>query len=228
MSGIGKKWKTATEKVVEGKLYAPEEAVSLVKETSYAKFDASIDVSVKIGYKSLQNVRGLVRLPNGNGKKIRVLVLAREDKHAQAKEAGAEYVGGVELVEKILKEKWTDFDACVATPDMMKEVGKVGQILGRKGLMPKPKAGTVTNDVGLAVKNLKSGQSEYKCDKTGVIHLSVGRVSFGVDKLKENILSFYQSVVKDKPSDAKGEYIKSVTLSATMGPGIRVNHRLMA
>ena len=228
MNKIGKKWKASSAKLVEAKLYTPEEAVKLVKETSYAKFDASVDISIKIDYKSLQNVRGLVRLPHGNGKNVRVLVLAREDKFAQAKEAGAEFVGGMDLIEKIQKEKWTDFDACVATPDMMKEVGKIGQILGKKGLMPKPKAGTVTNDVGIAVKNLKSGQSEYKCDKTGVVHLSVGRSSFDVNKLKDNVIALYQAIIKDKPSDAKGEYVKSFTLSATMGPGIRLNHRLMA
>ena len=223
----GKKWKTASEQVDVAKLYTPQEVSELVKKTSYSSFDASVDVSVKISYKSLQNVRGIVHLPHGTGKKVRVLVLAREDKHSEAKEAGADYVGGQDLIEKIQKEKWTDFDACVATPDIMKNVGKLGPILGRKGLMPKPKAGTVTQDVGQAVRNLKAGQSEYRCDKTGVINLSIGRASFEANRILENIRAFYQSLVKEKPSDAKGEYIKSFNVSATMGPGLRVNHRLL-
>ena len=227
-SSHGKKWRNAAKDLNREKIYAPEEALSLLKESSYSKFDGSVDVSVKIGYKSLQNVRGAVQLPHGAGKAVRVLVLAREDKHAEAKKEGADYVGSAELIKKIQDEGWTDFDACVATPDMMKEVGKLGPILGRKGLMPKPKAGTVTNEVGQAVKNLKSGLSEYRSDKTGVVHLSVGRVSFDVQKVKENIDALYRSILRDKPSDAKGEYIKSFFISATMGPGIRLNHRLLA
>ena len=227
-SSAGKKWRAASEKLSKAKSYAPEEAASLVKESSYSKFDGSVDVSVKISYKSMQNVRGTVQLPHGTGKAVRVLVLAREDKHAQAKEAGADHVGSSDLIKKIQDEKWTDFDACVATPDMMKEVGKLGPILGRKGLMPKPKAGTVTNEVGEAVQKLKSGLSEYRADKTGVVHVSVGRVSFEAQKLKENLSALYRSIMRDKPSDAKGEYIKSFSVSATMGPGIRINYRLLA
>ena len=227
-SSSGKKWRAAAEKLSSAKSYSPEEAASLLKESSYTKFDGSVDVSVKINYKSLQSVRGTVQLPHGTGKAVRVLVLAREDKHAQAKEAGADYVGSTDLIKKVQDEKWTDFDACVATPDMMKEVGKLGPILGRKGLMPKPKAGTVTNEVGQVVRNLKSGLSEYRSDKTGVVHVSVGRVSFESQKIKENISALYRSILRDKPSDAKGEYIKSFSVSATMGPGIRINHRLFA
>ncbi len=215
-------------KIDRKRAYDPEEAMRLVKECNYAKFDSSVDADIKIFYKSLQNVRGLIQLPHGNGRKVRVLVFAREDKHAEAKEAGADYVGSAELIEKIQKENWTDFDACVASPDLMKDLAKLGPILGRKGLMPKPKAGTVTQDIGQAVKNLKAGMSEYRCDKTGVVHVSVGRVSFDAKKLYDNARVLYQSIMKDKPSDAKGEYIKSFFLSPTMGPALRLSHRLLA
>ena len=224
----GKKWIEASKKVERAKQYEPEEAMALVKSVSYSKFDATVEVAVKIGYKSLQNVRGVVNLPHGTGKKIRVLVFAKEDKHAEAKEAGADFVGGTELVEKIKNENWTDFDACVATPDMMKDVGKLGPILGRKGLMPKPRAGTVTNDVGAAVRSLKAGQLEYRPDKSGVVHMGIGKVNFEVAQLVENVKSFYQTLVKDRPSDAKGDYIKSFYISPTMGPGIRLNPRSLA
>ena len=227
MKRRGKKWNLSHEKLDLEKLYSPDEAVGLIGTTSYSKFDGSVDASVKVQYKSLQNVRGTVQLPHGNGKTIRVLVVAKENKHAEAKEAGAEYIGSNEILDKIQKEKWTDFDACVATPDMMKDLAKLGPILGRKGLMPKPKAGTVTNDVGVAVRKLKAGFSEYRPDKTGVVHLSVGRASFDASKIKENISALYTSMQKSKPADAKGEYIKSFFISATMGPGIRVNHRLL-
>jgi len=221
----GKKWKEQIEKVDRIKHYDSKEASSLVKDVSYTKFDGSVEVSVKLGYKSYQNVRGVVRLPHGTGKEVRVLVFAKEDRHAEAKEAGADFVGAQDLVEKIQKENWTDFDACVATPDMMKDVGRLGPVLGRKGLMPKPKAGTVTNDIAAAIKNLKSGQLEYKPDKTGVIHLGVGLVSFDVAKIEENVKAVYQAILRDKPADAKGEYVKSLYVSPTMGPGIRVNVR---
>ncbi len=227
MKKRGKKWRAVSQQVEVGKIYDLDMASQLVKTASYSKFDSSVDASVKVSYKSLQNVRGVVQLPHGSGKKVRVLVLAGEDKHTQAKEAGADYVGSQDLIEKIKSENWIDFDACVATPDIMKDVGKLGPILGRKGLMPKPKAGTVTNDVGLAVKKLKSGLNEYRCDKTGVVHMSVGRVSFDEQKLRDNIQALYRAMVKDKPSDAKGDYIKSFYISSTMGPGLRVNHRLL-
>ncbi len=224
----GKKWKEVAQKVDPTRIYEPAEAVELLKSVSYSKFDGTVEASIKISYKSMQNVRGIVQLPHGTGKQVRVLVFAKEDRHAEAKEAGAEYVGSDELIEKIQKEKWTDFDACVATPDMMKDVGKLGPILGRKGLMPKPKAGTVTQDIAAAVKSLKSGQMEYRPDKTGVIHLGVGKVSFSPETLEENVKSLYQTLMRDKPADAKGEYVKSFYISPTMGPGIRVNTRALA
>jgi len=187
-----------------------------------------VEASIKMNYKSLQNVRGIVQLPHGNGKKVRVLVIAKADKHAEAREAGADFVGSEDMIEKIQKEKWTDFDATVATPDMMKEVGKLGPILGRKGLMPKPKAGTVTNDIAGAVKSLKSGQMEYRPDKTGVVHLGIGKISFDQAKLLDNLKALYQTIMRDKPSDAKGEYVKSLFVSPTMGPGIRINTKSLS
>ncbi|MBW7857066.1 MAG: 50S ribosomal protein L1 [Leptonema sp. (in: Bacteria)] len=221
----GKKWKTVAEKVNPGEALSLEEAVAKIPELSITKFDGSVDASLKIGYKSLQNVRGVVRLPHGTGKNIRVCVIAKEDKHAAAREAGAEFVGAEDIIEKIQKEKWTDFDACVATPDMMPKIGKLGQILGRKGLMPKPKAGTVTDDVAAAIRNVKAGQLEYKADKTGVVSVPVGRVSFGNQKLMENIRHLYQSITRDKPADAKGEYVKTLHISPTMGPSVKINVR---
>lgn len=224
----GKKWKAVADKVDRAKAHDLTDAVDLLKDTSYTKFDGTVGVSVKIGYKSLQNVRGVIRLPNGTGKTVRVLVLCKEDRHQEAKDAGADFVGAADMIEKIQKEKWTDFEACVATPDMMKDVGKLGPILGRKGLMPKPKAGTVTEDIATAVGNLKGGQVEYKADKSGVVHVPVGKVSFEPSKLAENIKTVYQSMMRDKPSDAKGEFMKSFFVSPTMGPGIRVNTRTIA
>lgn len=223
----GKKWRAVAEKVDPVKAYTPTEAATLVRDVSYSKFVGTVEASIKVSYKSLQNVRGIVQLPHGTGKTVRVLVFAKEDRHAEAKEAGADFVGGTELVEKIQKEEWTDFDACVATPDMMKDVGKLGPILGRKGLMPKPKAGTVTTDIATAIKSLKAGQMEYRPDKTGVIHLRIGQVSFDATKIEENLRALFASLMRDKPSDAKGEYIKSFYLSPTMGPGIKVNTRSM-
>lgn len=170
----------------------------------------------------------MVRLPHGTGKQIRVLVFCKEDKAQEARDAGAEFVGGLELVEKIQKENWTDFDACVSTPDMMKDVGRLGPVLGRKGLMPKPRAGTVTNDVGRAVRDVKSGQIEYRPDKTGVVHLGIGKISFDPAQLQDNIKAVYQTIMRDRPADAKGEYLKSFYVSPTMGPGININHRSMA
>ena len=224
----GKKYRAVAEKVDPTRTYEPAEAAALMKELSYSKFDGTVEASIKIGYKSLQNVRGIVKLPHGTGKEVRVLVFAKDDKHAEAKAAGADFVGGTELVEKILKENWTDFDAFVATPDLMKDVGKLGAILGRKGLMPKPKAGTVTPDVATAVKNLKSGQIEYRPDKTGVIHLRIGRVSFTPVQIEENLRAAHAAITRDRPSDAKGEYLRSLYISPTIGPSARVNLRSMA
>lgn len=224
----GKKYRAVAEKVDPTRTYEPAEAAALMKDLSYSKFDGTVEASIKVGYKSLQNVRGIIKLPHGTGKEVRVLVFAKDDKHAEAKAAGADYVGGTELVEKILKENWTDFDACVATPDLMKDVGKLGAILGRKGLMPKPKAGTVTPDVATAVKNLKSGQIEYRPDKTGVIHLRIGRVSFTPAQIEENLRAAHAAITRDRPSDAKGEYLKSLYISPTIGPSAKVNLRAMA
>ncbi len=220
----GKKVVAAKSKVDKRKLYDITEAVKLMKEVKFAKFNETIEVTVKVVHKSLQNVRGAVTLPNGTGKDVRVLVICKGDKQKEAKEAGADFVGADDVIEKI-KGGWLDFDAVVATPDMMKEVGKLGPILGRKGLMPKPKAGTVTDDVKGIVKELKGGRVEYKADKTGVIHLGVGKISFEDNKIEENVKAFFSQVVKDKPSDAKGNYIKSVHICSTMGPGIKINHK---
>ena len=224
----GKKWRGVAEKIDREKAYNPDEAAALMKDLSYSKFDGTVEVSAKISYKSMQNVRGIVSLPHGTGKQVRVLVFAKEDRHAEAKEAGADFVGGVELVEKIQKEQWTDFDACVATPDMMKDVGKLGPVLGRKGLMPKPKAGTVTTDIATAVKNLKAGQMEYRPDKTGVVHVRIGKVSFEPQKIEENLRSLYAALMRDKPSDANGEFIKTLYVAPTMGPGVKINTRALA
>lgn len=218
----GKKYKSLRDKVDREKLYTLEQAVALAKETSFSKFDGTIEVATQVNYKSLQNVRGTVSLPNGNGKKVRVLVFCKGDKQTEAKNAGAEFVGDSDLIEKVAGG-WTDFDACVATPDMMKDVGKLGPVLGRKGLMPKPKAGTVTTDVARAITELKSGKVEYRPDKGGVIHLGVGKVSFETGKLIENIRAVVATLMKDRPSDAKGEYLKNLSVSATMGMGVKID-----
>ncbi|MCB1140815.1 MAG: 50S ribosomal protein L1 [Leptospiraceae bacterium] len=218
----GKKYKAVYSKVDRTKLYSLEEAISLAKETSFTKFDGTLEVATQVNYKSLQNVRGTISLPHGTGKKVRVLVFCKGDKQTEAKNAGAEYVGDADLIEKVAGG-WTDFDACVATPDMMKDVGKLGPVLGRKGLMPKPKAGTVTTDVVKAVTELKSGRIEYRPDKGGVIHLGVGKTSFDNQKLVENVRTVIASLMKDKPSDAKGEFLKNLAVSATMGIGVKVD-----
>ena len=223
----GKKYKALKDKVNREKLYNLTEAVGLAKETSYTKFDGSIEIATQVNYKSLQNIRGTVSLPHGTGKTVRVLVFCKGDKQAEAKSAGAEFVGDMDLIAKVA-EGWTDFDACVATPDMMKEVGKLGPVLGRKGLMPKPKAGTVTTDVIKAVTELKSGKVEYRPDKGGVIHLGVGKVSFDKQKLIENITAVVATLFKDRPSDAKGDYLKNFAVSATMGIGVKVDSKELA
>ena len=220
----GKKITDAKAKVDKTKLYPIDEALSLMKELAFVKFDETVEVAIKVIHKSYQNVRGSVVLPHGTGKEIKVLVICKGDKQKEALEAGADFVGADDVIEKI-KNGWLDFEAVVATPDMMKEVGKLGPILGKKGLMPKPKSGTVTDDVKTAVKELKGGRVEYKADKTGVIHLGVGKLSFEQQKLAENIKSFYGQVVKDKPSDAKGNYIRSFHICSTMGPGIKINYK---
>ncbi|GBF41405.1 50S ribosomal protein L1 [Leptospira levettii] len=218
----GKKYIQLKEKVDRTKAYTLGEAVGLAKATSYSKFDGTLEISTKINYKSLQNVRGTISLPHGTGKTIKVLVFCKGDKQNEAREAGADFVGDMDLIEKV-SGGWTDFDACVATPDMMKEVGKLGPVLGRKGLMPKPKAGTVTTDVTKAVKELKAGRIEYRPDKGGVVHLGVGKCSFSDDKLSDNINAVVAALMKDKPSDAKGDYLKSFSVAATMGIGVKVD-----
>ncbi|HRG45132.1 MAG TPA: 50S ribosomal protein L1 [Leptospiraceae bacterium] len=223
----GKKYKALKDKVNREKLYNLTDAVGLAKETSYTKFDGSIEIATQVNYKSLQNIRGTVSLPHGTGKTVRVLVFCKGEKQAEAKSAGAEFVGDMDLIAKVAGG-WTDFDACVATPDMMKEVGKLGPVLGRKGLMPKPKAGTVTTDVIKAVTELKSGKVEYRPDKGGVIHLGVGKVSFDKQKLIENITAVVATLFKDRPSDAKGDYLKNFAVSATMGIGVKVDSKELA
>jgi large subunit ribosomal protein L1 len=220
----GKNITNARTKVDKTVLYSLSDAVNLLKDAKYVKFDESVDVAVKVIHKSYQNVRGAVSLPFGTGKDVKVLVICKGDKQKEAKDAGADFVGAEDIIEKI-KEGWTEFEAVVATPSMMKEVGKLGPVLGKKGLMPKPKAGTVTDDIKGIVKALKGGRVEYKADKTGVIHIGVGKTSFDNEKLVENIKSFYNQVMKDKPSDAKGNYIKSVNISSTMGAGIKINFK---
>lgn len=222
-----KRGKTITEargKVDKTNLYSPEEAVKLMKELKWAKFDESIDLSVKIVHKSMQNIRGSAVLPSGTGKTKKVLVICKGDKQKEALEAGADHVGAEDVIEKI-KQGWIDFQAVVATPDMMKEVGKLGSVLGRKGLMPKPKSGTVTDNVKDIIKELKGGRVEYRADKTGVVHMLIGKVSFADEAIIDNIKAFYTQILKDKPSDAKGNYIKSVHICSSMGPGIKLNHK---
>ncbi len=220
----GKKFNEGKSKVDKTKLYELADAVSMMKELKFAKFDESVDMAIKLVHKSFQNIRGSAVLPAGTGKEKKVLVICKGDKQKEAQEAGADYVGAEEIIEKI-QGGWIDFDAVVATPDMMKLVGKLGQVLGRKGLMPKPKAGTVTEDVKGIVKELKGGRVEYKADKTGVVHMNVGKVSFEESAIMDNVQAFYNQVFKDKPSEAKGNYIKSVHISSTMGPGIKINYK---
>ncbi len=220
----GKKITAAREKVDKTILYSPDDAVKLMKELKWAGFNESVDMAVKIVHKSMQNVRGSSVLPAGTGKTKKVLVICKGDKQKEALDAGADYVGAEEMIEKI-KEGWIDFQAVVATPDMMKEVGKLGPVLGRKGLMPKPKSGTVTDNVKEIVKELKGGRVDYRADKTGVIHMLVGNLSFEEGSIVDNINAFYNQIMKDKPSDAKGNYIKSVYISSSMGPGIKINHK---
>lgn len=218
----GKKFEAAA-KQVESRPYALPEAVSLVQKIKFAKFDETVEVHMRLGVDPKhadQMVRGTVVLPNGLGKSKKVLVIASGDKQREAQEAGADLVGGDDMVTKIQTENWTDFDAVIATPDMMRSVGKLGKVLGPRGLMPNPKTGTVTTDVATAIKEIKAGKVEFRVDKTGVIHAPVGKVSFPTDKLLENANSLIQAVVKAKPSAAKGKYVRSVTLCSTMGPGV--------
>jgi large subunit ribosomal protein L1 len=222
---IGKQLKSAKEKVDRSRTYQLDEAIALVKETSFAKFDETVDLTVRLGVdprKADQMVRGAVVLPNGLGKDVRVLVFAKGEKAMEATEAGAEYVGADDLVEKI-KGGWFDFDTAIATPDMMGTVGKIGKLLGPRGLMPNPKVGTVTFELARAVQEAKSGKVEYRVEKAGIVHAPVGKVSFDAQKLQENVLSLVDALVKAKPSTAKGSYLKKVSVSSTMGPGVNVD-----
>ncbi|HEC98336.1 MAG TPA: 50S ribosomal protein L1 [Nitrospirae bacterium] len=225
MSFMGKKIIEAKKKVNVTREYFLDEALNVIKETSFAKFDESVDLAVNLGVdpkKSDQIVRGTVSLPHGTGKKVRVLVFAKGEKEKEALEAGADYVGAEDLVEKIQKG-WLEFDKAVATPDMMGVVGKIGKILGPRGLMPNPKLGTVTFDAGKAVKEIKAGKVDFRVEKGGIVHMSIGKVSFDNEKLAENIKVALSALMKAKPAAAKGKYIKVVALSSTMGPGIKVD-----
>ncbi|MGM9645105.1 MAG: 50S ribosomal protein L1 [Eubacteriales bacterium] len=222
----GKKYIASAELIETAKLYDPDEAMKLVCETAKAKFDETIEVHVRLGVDSRhadQQVRGAVVLPHGTGKKVRTLVFARGDKAKAAEEAGADYVGAEEFVEKITKENWFEFDVVIATPDMMGVIGRLGKVLGPKGLMPNPKAGTVTMDTARAVNEAKAGKIEYRLDKTNIIHCPIGKASFGTEKLGENFVTLMGAIIKAKPAAAKGQYIKSCTVASTMGPGIKVN-----
>jgi large subunit ribosomal protein L1 len=225
MTTRGKNYRKARANVDASRRYGLEEAVTLAVESAYAKFDETVDVAVKLGVNPRhadQMVRGTVVLPNGTGKTERVLVFAKGEKEHEAKEAGADWVGSDELIEKI-KGGWLDFDRAVATPDMMGSVGKIGKILGPRGLMPNAKVGTVTFDVAKAVREIKAGKVEFRVDKAGVVHAPVGKVSFGTEKLRANIASFFDVIMRLKPTSAKGVYVRSIAISTTMGPGFRID-----
>ena len=220
-----KRYVANLEKLDKNKAYSVEEAVKLVKETSNSKFDGTVEVAMNLNLdtkKNDQQLRGAVVLPNGTGKSKKILVLAKGDQAKAAKEAGADFVGDVDMIQKIEKESWFDYDVIVATPDMMGVIGRLGKILGPKGLMPNPKSGTVTMDVTKAINEIKSGKVEYRLDKSNIIHLGFGKVSFGADKLFENYETVMDAIVKAKPAAAKGQYIKSVAITTTMGPSIYV------
>lgn len=226
MAKRGKKYQDSIKLVDKTKLYDPNEAVALVCQTSRAKFDETIELHVRLGVDSRhadQQVRGAVVLPNGTGKNVKVLVIAKDDKAKEALEAGADFVGAEDMVEKIQRENWFEYDLIIATPQTMGLIGRLGKILGPKGLMPSPKAGTVTNDVAKAVKEAKAGKIEYRLDKTNIIHCPIGKASFGPEKLGENFDALMSAIIKAKPAAAKGQYIKSCVLASTMGPGIKVN-----
>ena len=222
----GKKYQESAKQIDKAALYEVNEAMDLVVKTAPAKFDETVELHVKLGVDSRhadQQVRGAIVLPHGTGKTQRVLVFAKGDKADAAREAGADFVGDMDMVEKIQKENWFDFDVVVASPDMMGVVGRLGKVLGPKGLMPSPKAGTVTPDVAKAVKEVKAGKVEYRLDKTNIIHCPIGKVSFGADKLMENYTALIGAIIKAKPAAAKGQYIKSCVAASTMGPGVKLN-----
>ena len=222
----GKKYQTSAKQIDRATLYDSKEAFELICKTASAKFDETVELHVKLGVDSRhadQQVRGAIVLPHGTGKTARVLVFAKGDKADAARAAGADYVGDMDMVEKIQKENWFDFDVVVASPDMMGVVGRLGKLLGPKGLMPSPKAGTVTPDVAKAVQEVKAGKVEYRLDKTNIIHCPIGKVSFGAEKLTENYNALMGAIVKAKPSAAKGQYIRSCVCASTMGPGVKIN-----
>ena len=226
MAKVGKKYSDSVKLIDKSKMYEPAEALALVCQTSKAKFDETIEIHIRLGVDSRhadQQVRGAVVLPNGTGKVARVLVFAKGDNIEKAQAEGADYVGGVELAEKIQKENWFDFDVVIASPDMMGTIGRLGKVLGPKGLMPSPKAGTVTNDVAKAVREAKAGKIEYRLDKTNIIHCPIGKVSFGAEKLADNFNAIMGAIIKAKPAAAKGQYIRSCTVASTMGPGVKIN-----
>ena len=226
MAKYGKKYSDSAKLIEKNRTYDPSEALALVCQTSKAKFDETIELHLRLGVDSRhadQQVRGAVVLPNGTGKTVRTLVFAKGDKADAAKAAGADYVGELDMVEKITKENWFEFDVVIASPDMMGVVGRLGKILGPKGLMPNPKAGTVTPDVARAVVEAKAGKIEYRLDKTNIIHCPIGKASFGAEKLGENFDTLVKAVIKAKPAAAKGQYIKSCVIASTMGPGIKIN-----
>ena len=225
----GKKYKDSSKLIDRSVQYDVADAMALVVKAAPAKFDETVEIHIKLGVDSRhadQQVRGVVVLPNGTGKTVKVLVIAKGSKVDEALAAGADYAGGEEMINKIKNENWFDFDVCVTTPDMMGMVGRIGKVLGPKGLMPNPKSGTVTMDVTKAVKEIKAGKVEYRLDKTNIIHVAIGKKSFGVEKLMENYNTVYDAIIKAKPAAAKGQYVRSVTLTSTMGPGVKVAYRV--
>ena len=224
MAKLSKRFSAISKKVDRTQTYSFSEAIGLVKENATAKFDESVDIAVRLGVdprKADQNVRGTVTLPHGSGKSVRVLVVTKEAQHAEAQEAGADFVGYTDLLEKI-QGGWTDFDVVIASPDVMADLGKLGRVLGPRGLMPNPKAGTVTPNVGNAVREVKAGKIEFRVDKTGVVHTAIGKASFSAEQLVENVRAFVNTIIAIKPQSSKGRYIKGITLSSTMGPGIHI------
>ena len=225
MSAKGKSLRSAIEKVDRNQRYQLEDRLKLVKETARAKFDETVDLAIRLGVdprQADQNIRGTVALPHGMGKTVRVLAFAKGEKEREAQEAGADFIGSDELIKKI-SEGWLDFDKAVATPDMMAAVGRIGKILGPRGLMPNPKTGTVSLDIGKAVREIKAGKLEFRVDKAGIVHVPVGRASFSADQLIDNARMVLQTVIRAKPASAKGNYIKGVTVATTMGPGIKID-----
>jgi large subunit ribosomal protein L1 len=225
----GKKYIDSVKAIESAKLYEVDEAIGLVLDSAKAKFDETVELHVRLGVdpkQADQQVRGVLVLPNGTGKEVKVLVLAKGDKADEAKAAGADFVGAEEMIQKIQTENWFDYDVIITTPDMMGLVGRIGKVLGPKGLMPNPKSGTVTMDVTKAIKDTKAGKVEYRLDKTAIIHCAIGKKSFGAQKIKENYEALMDAIIKAKPAAAKGQYVKSVSLASTMGPGVKINAKI--